>query len=447
MASFIQNVPAQLPVDPQQTDMGEVLRQRRLAEQLAASSQQALPPGQMIGNRFVPTAWTQSLANAVGEGLSGYLNRKADTREKELISERNAKRLAAFKASAGLPGEESVVEEGGAPQSIYRDLFGSSRYDPKNPADMSSASLDPFKANLAVSVPGRSKGPVLTDRQMIAKRVAEAAAANGLDPYAIIQSDPFIQSDLRIAELMRTPQKFAAGEIFAVPGQKPIVTNPKETAPRALKTEKVLKRDANGAIVYDKNGDAIMEVRTFDPATGALGDKPLGEDIANTGTKVTQSVGFPKPTFDQEEKLREKHTAASQTFVKLRDAYNTIKATLAGPITAPATLAAATKFMKMLDPESVVRESELQMALKSQGLLDRFMNLANVVQKGQVLTSTQAAEIQRIADVLYTTSEKQQTLLDDQYKGLAKEYGLDGNRVVLRQRAVTADDGEFKVKR
>lgn len=446
MASFIQNVPAQLPVDPQQTDMGEVLRQRRLAEQLAASSQQALPPGQMVGNRFVPTAWTQSLANAVGEGLSGYLNRKADTREKELVAERNAKRLAAFKASAGLP-DESVLEEGGAAQSPYAGAFnGSAKYDAANPADYSTASLNPLRNASTVGVAGRSL-PELTDRQKLIKRIADTAAATDQDPYALMQMDPLIQSDLRIAELMRTPQKFAAGEIFAVPGQKPIVTNPKETAPRALKTEKVLKRDANGAIVYDKNGDAIMEVRTFDPATGALGDKPLGEDIANTGTKVTQSVGFPKPTFDQEEKLREKHTAASQTFVKLRDAYNTIKATLAGPITAPATLAAATKFMKMLDPESVVRESELQMALKSQGLLDRFMNLANVVQKGQVLTSTQAAEIQRIADVLYTTSEKQQTLLDDQYKGLAKEYGLDGNRVVLRQRAVTADDGEFKVKR
>jgi hypothetical protein len=51
-------------------------------------------------------------------------------------------------------------------------------------------------------------------------------------------------------------------------------------------------------------------------------------------------------------------------------------------------LAAATKFMKLLDPGSVVRESELYLAMQASGALDRMVNYANLRLSGQKLTQT-----------------------------------------------------------
>jgi hypothetical protein len=150
----------------------------------------------------------------------------------------------------------------------------------------------------------------------------------------------------------------------------------------------------------------------------------------NPKAGTTVNVNGPKENFKNEKTLRDEFTEASKPFVKIRDAYSQVKDALSGDITAPATLAGATKFMKMLDPESVVRESELNMALKSSGMLDRFTNLHNIVAKGQVLTPAQAKEIQRIAGVLYGTAESQQKKVGDYYTKLAAEYELEPSRIV-----------------
>jgi hypothetical protein len=157
--------------------------------------------------------------------------------------------------------------------------------------------------------------------------------------------------------------------------------------------------------------------------------------------QVQTQVNVPPASqiFQNESKLRDDYVTASKPFVGLRDAYNTVQASLSGPITAASTLAGATKFMKLIDPESVVRESELQLALKATGMLDRFLNLHNTVAKGQVLTPNQAKEIKDIADVLYKAAEKQQGQTDKYFSGLATQYGLSPQRVIRNQKAVMAN--------
>ena len=405
--------------------------------------------GQMVGNRFVPTPWTMGLANAVGDIVSALENRKADDEEKQLATgrvDRSRKALSDQLDALRPPTDENNPRF--APYDINAP-------DPKSPfqagrdftlegpkLDFNAALREQQNVVPKVNVVGQAgSAPEFTD-PIKAKRLQMMIEAldSGMAPEQIAQ----LNLQQQLGDL--APVKLGLGETYGIPGQAPMATNPKPVTPRDLKTEKVAKKDASGNIVYDKNGDVVMELRTFDPAAGTLGESPLGEVIGNSGTKVTQQVGFPKETFKNEKDLRAEHTDASKSFVKLRDAYNTVNASLSGPITAPATLAGATKFMKMLDPDSVVRESELSMALKSTGLMDRFLNLHNVVMKGQVLTPSQVAEIQRIAGALYQTAEQQQGKLDAQYEGLAKQYGLDPGRVVMRQRAITAPPSKGDAK-
>ena len=80
------------------------------------------------------------------------------------------------------------------------------------------------------------------------------------------------------------------------------------------------------------------------------------------------------------------------------------------------------------------------------GVLDRFMNLHNVIMKGGVLTPTQVQEIQRIAGVLYNTAEGQQKKVEDYYTKLAADYNLDSSRIVRDMRGKTPSTSGWSIR-
>jgi hypothetical protein len=149
-------------------------------------------------------------------------------------------------------------------------------------------------------------------------------------------------------------------------------------------------------------------------------------------SKTNVTVNPMRETFKDEQALRKEYTDSSGAFTKLAEGYSKVKGALSSDPSksAPATLAAATQFMKMLDPESVVRESELGMALSSAGVWDRFTNLYNTVQSGRVLTPNQAAEFGRIADVVYGAANQAQQKRVQHFRGLAQSYNFNPDRVV-----------------
>jgi hypothetical protein len=93
-------------------------------------------------------------------------------------------------------------------------------------------------------------------------------------------------------------------------------------------------------------------------------------------------------------------------------------------------LAAATKIMKLLDPGSVVRESELGMAMAATGLQDRLSSLATNVINGTKLTKTQREQFQTLANQLFDESAKQYNDKRSEYSGIAKRNQLSVEDVV-----------------
>jgi hypothetical protein len=88
-------------------------------------------------------------------------------------------------------------------------------------------------------------------------------------------------------------------------------------------------------------------------------------------------------------------------------------------------LAGATKLMKILDPGSVVRESELGMAMAASGALDRLYNYADMVTRGTKLTPTQRQDFQVLADSLYAESANLYNAKRGEYEGIAQRNGLN----------------------
>ena len=152
-----------------------------------------------------------------------------------------------------------------------------------------------------------------------------------------------------------------------------------------------------------------------------------GGSIQNNNAK-NEMTGYQKIKLESE--LRDDYRTDSKTYLELKRQSDIIKNSLDDP-SAAATLASATAFMKMLDPGSVVRESELAMAMKTNGALDRLGNYINIIQLGQVLTDQQKTDFKRLVDSYSKAAEEAHKNINKKYKQIAIDYGLEPSRVVL----------------
>lgn len=152
--------------------------------------------------------------------------------------------------------------------------------------------------------------------------------------------------------------------------------------------------------------------------------------IAKSGaSSISMSTG--QTGFNNEMKLRDdfKQEPIYKAHQEVQSAYAQIKSAL-GQKSPAGDLAGATKIMKLLDPGSVVRESELGMAMAASGLMDRISNYAQMTMSGTKLTPTQRKDFQDLADKLHDASVKQFNTKRRDYEGLGKDYGLNASRAL-----------------
>lgn len=88
-------------------------------------------------------------------------------------------------------------------------------------------------------------------------------------------------------------------------------------------------------------------------------------------------------------------------------------------------LAGATKIMKLLDPGSVVRESELGMAMAAGGRMDRLKNYFQQAIDGTKLTPTQRGDFQSLAGELYNVAANSYNSKRAEYSELGQAYDLN----------------------
>lgn len=161
-------------------------------------------------------------------------------------------------------------------------------------------------------------------------------------------------------------------------------------------------------------------------------------DVASIkpGTVLPAPVTEKKPDISPyqriqiESGLRDDYRTDSKNYAEIKRQSAIIKAALADP-SAAGTLSAATAYMKMLDPGSVVRESELGMAMQAQGMIDRLQSYWTTIEMGKVLTPTQKADFARLSDQYLKAAEDAQRNLNARYSELATGAGIDPKRVVM----------------
>jgi len=87
-------------------------------------------------------------------------------------------------------------------------------------------------------------------------------------------------------------------------------------------------------------------------------------------------------------------------------------------------VAGATKVMKLLDPGSVVRESELGLAMQASGRMDRLKNYFNQWATGQKLTPTQRDEFKQLSTELYSAAAQAYNQKRGEYIDFGESAGV-----------------------
>lgn len=128
-----------------------------------------------------------------------------------------------------------------------------------------------------------------------------------------------------------------------------------------------------------------------------------------------------------EDKLRDDYRSESKEFVNVRNAFGRI---LSVEPTAAGDLSLIFNYMKMLDPGSVVRESEYENAAQSGAFGERVKAAYLRYKSGERLTEPMREDFKTQANNLYQTQSDNQSYVMEEYKNLAEEYNMKPSRIV-----------------
>ena len=136
--------------------------------------------------------------------------------------------------------------------------------------------------------------------------------------------------------------------------------------------------------------------------------------------------------FEREEKLSRQYTGETdvKSYKGIRDAYDRLNSAFTIQGTTPearaqADLSMVIAYMKMLDPGSVVREGEQEMARQTAGISDQLFNTYKKVKTGEFLTEQQRTGFMLNAQQIRQDVEGNLVSTNTSYRDRAKRYGVN----------------------
>jgi hypothetical protein len=273
----------------------------------------------------------------------------------------------------------------------------------------------------------------------------------------LLRSMPAKEGRAELLKMLQPPEitgnafKGADGNYYYMTKQGPI---PASIRPADLGLEEFgapTPAVINGQTVmvqYNKKGDRriAQDVMPYEPQSQDIRavEYITGQPLAGTGPAGISSVGgyrqqiAPKTTvtvpvdmtggqkgFENEMKLGGafKNEPIYKDFSDMKSAYSQVVSSLAQG-TPIGDVAGATKVMKLLDPGSVVRESELGIAMAASGRMDRLQYYFNNFMSGEKLTPTQREDFKALSNELYAAAGQAYNQKRDEYKEFGSAYGF-----------------------
>lgn len=134
----------------------------------------------------------------------------------------------------------------------------------------------------------------------------------------------------------------------------------------------------------------------------------------------------PTKLQDIESKFRNEYNTQTKQYQAVKASYSRL---LAAEDTGVGDIALIYGYMKMQDPESVVREGEYATAENSGGVSDKVRNLYNKAVSGERLNPKQRQMFLSQANNLYKSAKQQESVVRSGIERIAKGYGLKTSNI------------------
>ena len=141
-----------------------------------------------------------------------------------------------------------------------------------------------------------------------------------------------------------------------------------------------------------------------------------------------------KDKAELENKLRDEYIGLTKDYRTIRDSHQRLVASAANPSPA-GDLAMLFNYMKILDPGSVVRESEFEAAATAGSYGQRMQAAVNQAMKGEKLSDSMRADFLDRSNKLMESQTRIYDNTKGQYIGLAKRYGVSPENVGFEMEA------------
>ena len=171
--------------------------------------------------------------------------------------------------------------------------------------------------------------------------------------------------------------------------------------------------------------------------TRKLGIETQQAALALEALKTSGGVD-PTKKFEQEEKIRKEWQGRSKVYGELQGTFNTLQES-ASASSGPGDIALITGFMKMLDPGSVVRETEFATARDTGGLYIQLQNKLEKAKNGQFLNPAQRKEYLDLAKKYLESAQKKAEKEKQDLGAVVKNYNLNPENVFGVTKNITVD--------
>jgi hypothetical protein len=259
-----------------------------------------------------------------------------------------------------------------------------------------------------------------------AERRTAALAVPKLEEAKLDTAAKQIQADANIlaTAITRGPEAFATALAKVSPQSRGVfegAATSDEVRRRALTSAQyITAQQAAETAAETKRHQAVVEAET------ARHNRSVEQYQAQGNT-----LGNALKLAGGESQLRQDYLNNSKPFQAVTDAYGRIKQAVAGPASGATDIALLYGYMKILDPNSAVREGEFATAQNAGGIPDKIRAQWNSLLSGDRLSTKVRSEMLDQTERLYGQAMQDHRKVAKQYGDVATRQGLNPQNVVL----------------
>ena len=284
----------------------------------------------------------------------------------------------------------------------------------------------------AISAPGMALGPTMERAAMIgqpAPSVAPSGMSNLTREQRLMLSA--LPAEKGIPEMLKLTQPTEKAKLLAELGMKPTLENLRLLEKPEADPEKIRYLNALNLPITLENFRKLDKPEALPSEIQILQatNTPVTfENVQSLRRSSASNVNVDTGQKGFENKMSAKKTFMSEPIYK---DYNDMKAAYGQVISALdqgspiGDVAGATKIMKLLDPGSVVRETELGIAMAASGRMDRLKYYFDNWASGNKLTPTQRNDFKALSNELYAAAGQAYNQKRGEYLDFGASTGVE----------------------